>query len=575
MACGYTADPSATLPSVANATSSDVEAENSWRRSAGRTTGGEGYQVFDLSRTVFRMLQPLPASEDQLRSANVTRLGRVISGDVERSPESESASGSEPLRPRIDSSPSPASGNESSVELPDYGGDFPWIDCKYIIKVKGGRTSCGPVSWETKGFYRNFDYMLRGAITFHQSGCLHDDKKVLTHSGSVRKNSSPMTVGGWSPRWHWDETQSRLKIDFLSNGKPDPRRWDELKPVGGTDGITEKKVEQNGTYMKRPRIKEWEGSAHTAFLTYSYTLSLEEPGDQNATDSCHAARISDLVRTFSFFATSDSFVCEVRDIVSKYEKRLEDQACVEELSESIDRMFVHETAMMSHAELIDIIMKSADEVEAGADTTEVVARTTESIFWVLHEIALPSFNGRCQNRADSDDLETLRQSLVDKFLEMGEETKPLIQQLADPENACAVKRQAKEILANTTQELGDVSDIKSPMTELAQDLNFKVCQDEQQKQCDFAFALAVLQTARASELGDEDIDKYIDFVYSNAAEHVSNGSLQEACRRTLNHLETIAPIAVDKIRARDCLQNHVPGICRAMSRARGCLQKTS
>lgn len=96
----------------------------------------------------------------------------------------------------------------------NYGGNFTWVEAVYKMKVKAGLHPLAVLNGLTKRL-------------------MVMQNLVLMQDGSFRRpheSVSMFPVKGVSLWWRWEEETGRVIIDFYTDGKLMPWRWDELRP---------------------------------------------------------------------------------------------------------------------------------------------------------------------------------------------------------------------------------------------------------------------------------------------------------------------------------------------------------
>jgi len=124
-----------------------------------------------------------------------------------------------------------------------YGGDFPWVGVKYELRMMN---SVSPLQLLNKLSQK---LLLPRVIVMYSGGGFRraEDLEPL------------FPFGGMDLRWRWDAAQSRIVIDFLTDGKVLQWRWDEFMPA----------KEFNWASL----VPDWDCIGHVGTATFEYKLT--------------------------------------------------------------------------------------------------------------------------------------------------------------------------------------------------------------------------------------------------------------------------------------------------------------
>lgn len=144
-------------------------------------------------------------------------------------------------------------GTSSSTPSAQYGGNFTWVGAHYKMRVKAG---ISPLQW------------LNGLT----KRLLLLDDIVLHADGGFRRPGESVPLfprGGVELRWRWDAAERRIIIDFSSDGKLMPWRWDELTPC---------------PELRFPStVPDLQGIGHVGRFSFEYSLLSAVAEDQRPT----------------------------------------------------------------------------------------------------------------------------------------------------------------------------------------------------------------------------------------------------------------------------------------------------
>jgi len=364
-----------------------------------------------------------------------------------------------------------------------FGGQFPWAGCRYKVKV---HSSASLLSW------------------MNQALTVFLDQLIFAEDGTIRrKNGKPLTVCNCELRWRWDALGSKLMIEFLSGGRTLGKRWDELTPDREVNSV----------------VSKWEGVAHVGASTYLFTLSLADPPLEQPQAWCESV----LANKGSFVADDSSSDSEEPDevpvvdivnrIVAKYNGCKEsDKESIDHILKIVDRMWLQELVLQSRAELLEILIVAAAEVEqlkavswelrsewgpSEGEKLSIVTRILEEIPKVK-ALALDSLKVRSAARKTislDGGLEGLNRTLAAQLDEVADGFRPLVDQLVQPTHADEVGKGAKRRLNNVLAELSALSDLKEANCDIFLQMEESL---EDLLSSESAFTDTVLQAARAN-----------------------------------------------------------------------------
>jgi len=102
-------------------------------------------------------------------------------------------------------------------ETRSYGGDFPWTGATFTLEVHKGRRGPSLIQWLTR---LTSNFWLGGSVIFAADGRFR------------RPSDSALLFPIWNIdlRWRYDQSCSRIVIDFFDKNELMPWRFDELRP---------------------------------------------------------------------------------------------------------------------------------------------------------------------------------------------------------------------------------------------------------------------------------------------------------------------------------------------------------
>eukprot|EP00930_Biecheleria_cincta_P008163 TRINITY_DN10954_c0_g1_i1.p1 TRINITY_DN10954_c0_g1~~TRINITY_DN10954_c0_g1_i1.p1 ORF type:complete len:182 (-),score=27.35 TRINITY_DN10954_c0_g1_i1:280-825(-) len=130
-----------------------------------------------------------------------------------------------------------------------YGGNFPWVNAQYRLKVDGGFS---PYQW-LNGLASRLLSMQDIIFKADGSFCRPDDPSPL------------FPLKGLTLHWRYDVSRRRMYIDFWRGSELLPWRWDELEA---------------SEELRFPSVvPDWRGIGHAGSKTFTYTFLSAEAKD--------------------------------------------------------------------------------------------------------------------------------------------------------------------------------------------------------------------------------------------------------------------------------------------------------